>query len=64
MAREYRTLECGCLVSCDGGGALIVDCNEINCKVKEYMKDHIMNWGLCPICHPIKYKEEEKRNEK
>ena len=58
MGREYIQLECGCLVSCDGGGGLIQGCDEgKNCKVPEYLKKHDMKFGWCPICHPIQYGE-------
>lgn len=64
MARYYKQLECGCLVSCDGGGGLIPCCyGKINpdCKVQEYFDEH-SDWcgGYCKICHPFKYKKANK----
>jgi len=36
MSRIYdRKLECGCLISSDGGGALM-DCMSDNCKFSEW----------------------------
>ena len=38
MGRLFdRTLECGCMISSDGGGALI-DCYSDDCKYAEWMK--------------------------
>lgn len=59
MSRSYEQLECGCLVSCDGGGGLIPGCDEgPNCKVTEYMKEHEMFGGCCRKCDPEGYKRE------
>ncbi len=58
MGRIYKKLECGCLISCDGGGGLIpctFDDSNPNCKAREYMKKHKIKHGYCPICHPIEY---------
>lgn len=59
MSRCYGQLECGCLISCDGGGGLIPSCSyrDTKCKVDEYMKEHNIKYGWCPICHPIAYKQ-------
>ena len=62
MGRIYILLECGCLISCDGGGGLIPVCHKFdkktsslipskNCKVKEYLKKHKFKNGCCQICH-------------
>jgi hypothetical protein len=71
MSRSYTVLECGCLISCDGGGGLVPVCGGFNeegvwiksknCKVKEYLKKHKSDGYYCPICHPDEYKEEMKR---
>lgn len=68
MSRIYTKLECGCLVSCDGGGGLIPGCVEmdtegylvesLNCKVSEYFKEHKMNYGVCKKCSPDEYRKE------
>ena len=63
MSRYYETLECGCLVSCDGSGGLIPVCHNYGeetpktCKVPEYLKAHDIKYGQCKICHPIAYKQ-------
>ena len=65
MARDYTMLECGCLISCDGGGGLIDGCSGKNCKVKEYMKKHnIWCGGYCKICHPYEFNEVKKKGER
>jgi len=50
MGREYEVLECGCFVSCDGGGGLI-PCGkpESECKVNAYIKRH-RNCDYCNKC--------------
>jgi len=45
MGRSYTQLECGCLISCDGGGGRM-SCDSENCKAKEYMNDH----KRCRVC--------------
>lgn len=60
MGREYDKLECGCLISCDGGGSLIpcsFDDSNPDCKVKEYMNEHKFCGGYCKVCYPTEYKE-------
>jgi len=70
MNRDYTTLDCGCLISCDGGGGLIPACSGLlerspNCKVDEYMKKHnIWCGGYCKICHPYEFNEAKKKGEK
>jgi len=62
MARYYTQLECGCLISCDGGGGLIPVCHGLNqriCKVNEYMKEHEMCGGCCKVCDPQGYAKEK-----
>jgi len=55
MSRTYIQLECGCLISCDGGGGLIpCDYDENpNCKSREYMDEHksCSECGECVICY-------------
>jgi len=47
LAREFWTpLECGCLVSCEGGGGLFGCDDEQKCKFKEYADRH----RPCTIC--------------
>ena len=46
MSRTYGSLECGCFVSCDGGGGLLTDCESKNCKFEEYSNKH---WP-CKMC--------------
>lgn len=63
MSRYYTQLECGCLISCDGGGGLIPVCHGFNekiCKVPEYQKEHEMCGGCCKICDPEGYKREKE----
>lgn len=57
--RYYTQLECGCLVSCDGGGGLIPGCTGSGklCKVSEYIKEHEMLYGICKKCSSEQYKE-------
>ncbi len=57
MSRYYETLECGCLISCDGSGGLIPGCDGKNCKVQEYLKAHDVKYGYCKICNPTAYKQ-------
>jgi len=58
MGRTYTQLSCGCLISCDGGGGLIPGCDEgKDCKVIEYMNEHIMFMGECKVCNPIAFNE-------
>lgn len=50
MSRLYHELECGCLVSCDGGGGLI-PCDFLgdenpDCKVDDWLKEH----QRCDVC--------------
>jgi hypothetical protein len=70
MARYYTQLECGCLISCDGGGGLISVCGTFDeesgcqipspeCKVDEYLKEHKMCGGCCKICDPQGYATEK-----
>ena len=69
MSRSYTQLECGCLISCDGGGGLMPSCGRYNekegiwiedknCKVSEYQKEH-SEWygGYCRTCHPCEYQK-------
>lgn len=59
--RYYTFLECGCLVSCDGGGGLMPCEKEFpECKLEEYMKKHIMIGGCCKECDPEGYKKEKE----
>jgi hypothetical protein len=68
MSRYYIQLECGCLVSCDGGGGLMPGCGNWNdegfmeespnCKVDEYLKIHKIRRGWCKVCHPREYRKE------
>ena len=64
MARIYTLLECGCLISCDGGGGLIPVCrdDDPNCKVQEYLDKH-SDWcdGYCRICHPYDYSKAQAK---
>jgi hypothetical protein len=63
-------LECGCLISCDGGGGLIQGCGALDaegyfipskeCKVPKYLKEHEMIGGCCKICDPQGYAKEKK----
>jgi len=57
MSRYYEQLECGCLISCDGGGGLMPLCDGKNCKVREYMKLHDIKYGYCKTCQPQEYKQ-------
>ena len=62
MGRVYIELECGCLVSCDGGGGLIpCDFDGINpdCKFGEWLEKHpFCDWcGECLTCHPNDHDE-------
>jgi hypothetical protein len=67
MSRYYTQLECGCLVSCDGGGGLIPHCEDGNpkCKVTEYFSEHEMLYAVCKKCQPDEYKKvlQNLRNE-
>jgi len=69
--RYYTRLECGCLVSCGGGGGLLSICGYYDeesdcqiaspeCKVAEYMKEHEMCGGCCKICDPQGYAKEKE----
>jgi hypothetical protein len=53
MSRLYTPLECGCLISCDGGGGLI-PCDNPDCKAREYMDEHqaCKHCGECKVCYP------------
>ncbi len=61
MSREYRTLECGCLVSCENGGGLI-PCDGEYCLSDAFLDIHrICNaCGGCLNCdnHQHDYQEE------
>jgi len=59
MGRIFSDLECGCLISCDGGGGLM-PCDSENCKAQEYIEEHKMLGGHCRICHPEEYQKELK----
>jgi len=52
MSRTYGSLECGCFVSCDGGGAILVSCERTYCKFKEYADKHFhcVVCGECSVC--------------
>lgn len=56
MGRDYVELECGCLVSCDGGGGLIpYGCDQDeDCKFDEWSTQHpLCRWcGYCLACNP------------
>jgi hypothetical protein len=60
MSRSYEQLECGCLVSCDGGGGLIPghEDGKKECKADEYFNEHKMFGGACMKCDPEGYKRE------
>lgn len=60
MSRSYEQLECGCLVSCDGGGGLMPGHkdDEKVCKVNKYFKEHEIFGGCCRKCDPEGYKRE------
>ncbi len=62
MSRIYDTLDCGCLISCDGGGGLY-PCNthwdrfpKEGDPLYKYFRQHKMLEGYCRICHPNDYK--------
>jgi len=52
MGRLYIELECGCLISCNGGGGLM-PCDEKDCKASEYMDEHksCKVCGDCLVCY-------------
>ena len=53
MGRLYTALECGCLISCNGGGGLM-SCDTDNCVASEYMEQHksCEHCGECMTCNP------------
>ena len=56
MSRIYDRLECGCYISCDGGGGLApcaYDESSPNCKAKEHIDKHkrCEVCGECLICY-------------
>jgi len=53
MSRSYIQLECGCLISCDGGGGLM-PCDSKECKALEYTTKHKLcqKCGECIVCFP------------
>ena len=55
MGRLYTELECGCLVSCDGGGGLVGYCEgkgPVLCQFDEWCNEHQMceECGRCLKC--------------
>ena len=61
MSRYYDKLECGCLISCDGGGGYISGCDGKNCKADDYFLKH-NDWenGECKTCYPPEKKTESE----
>ena len=61
MSREYIKLECGCLISCDGGGGIVPVCSGLlerdpNCKIDEYIDKHnVWCGGYCKKCHSVQF---------
>jgi len=51
MGRSYTELECGCLISCDGGGGLVECDNAKACKASEYIQRHR---DICKFCGECK----------
>jgi len=53
MGRTFEELDCGCFISCEGGGGLI-PCGkpESECKAGKYMNGHARckKCGLCRSC--------------
>ena len=54
MGRLYTELECGCLVSCDGGGGVAHDCCDEfgNCQYDQWSAEHEIceGCGQCLKC--------------
>ena len=53
MGRLYTALECGCLISCNGGGGLM-PCDTDGCVASEYIEQHkpCEYCGECMTCNP------------
>jgi len=53
MGRAFEELDCGCFISCEGGGGLI-PCGkpESECKAGEYLRRHrkCEYCGECLVC--------------
>lgn len=72
MSRYYFTLECGCMVSCDGGGGLYPcghhwdNPRKSGDPLDTYYKEHIFCAGYCKVCNPQEYREalQEELHEK
>ena len=47
MGREYTTLSCGCMVSCNEGGGLLGRCSRNDCQFNIWCTRHQM----CEICN-------------
>lgn len=47
MNREYISLSCGCMVSCDNGGGLLGSCNSNSCQFNIWCTKHQM----CMTCN-------------
>lgn len=52
MSRLYKELECGCLISCDGGGGYIpFTCkDESSCQALKIVRFRKVD-GTCSICN-------------
>ena len=47
MSRQYETLNCDCVVSCDDGGGLLGGCGRDNCQFGKWFVIH----QLCETCN-------------
>ena len=70
MARTFTELSCHCLISCDGGGGVILFCHGMTelppqtCGIPAYNKKHVMIGGCCKVCDPYGYQEAKEYYEK
>lgn len=49
---DCKQLECGCVVSCNKKGGMVVGCNNLSCSFIEWKKEHrpCKDCGMCDRC--------------
>ena len=58
MSGKFFHLRCGCHVTCDNGGEVIISCGSgnPNCQLELFQQVHSDKCqGYCKLCHPEEY---------